>query len=158
MKFLSKEDKELWEKYKLNLNELQISIKPNDVINIATKKNIKNSFVQGNTFNRYIKLLEKGKTEPDGIIDLHGLNLNNAKKILNKYLFNAYNNYKRNILIITGIGLNKTGLLKKEVPIWLKENEISKIIINCKKAPNSFGGHGALIVRIKNKYKTKIKI
>ena len=154
MKFLSKEDKELWENYKLNLNELRININPNDLVNIVKKGNIKKSSIQGNTFNRFIKLLEKGKIEPDGVIDLHGLNLNNAKKILNRYLFNAYNNYKRNILIITGIGLNKTGLLKKEVPIWLMENEISKLIINCRIAPNSFGGEGALIVRIKNKYKT----
>ena len=154
MKFLSKEDKELWENYKLNLNELRININPNDLVNIVKKGNIRNSSIQGNTFNRFIKLLEKGKIEPDGVIDLHGLNLNNAKKILNRYLFNAYNNYKRNILIITGIGLNKTGLLKKEVPIWLMENEISKLIINCRIAPNSFGGEGALIVRIKNKYKT----
>jgi DNA-nicking Smr family endonuclease len=154
MKFLSKEDKELWENYKLNLNELRININPNDLVNIVKKGNIRNSSIQGNTFNRFIKLLEKGKIEPDGVIDLHGLNLNNAKKNLNRYLFNAYNNYKRNILIITGIGLNKTGLLKKEVPIWLKENEISKLIINCRIAPNSFGGEGALIVRIKNKYKT----
>ena len=154
MKFLSKEDKELWENYKLNLNELRININPNDLVNIVKKGNIKNSSIQDNTFNKFIKLLEKRKIEPDGVIDLHGLNLNNAKKILNRYLFNAYNNYKRNILIITGIGLNKTGLLKKEVPIWLKENEISKLIINCRIAPNSFGGEGALIVRIKNKYKT----
>ena len=153
MKFLSKEDKELWENYKLNLNELRININPNDLVNIVKKENIRNFPIQGSTFNRFIKLLEKGKIEPDGVIDLHGLNLNNAKKILNRYLFNAYNNYKRNILIITGIGLNKTGLLKKEVPIWLKENEISKLIINCRIAPNSFGGEGALIVRIKNKYK-----
>ena len=154
MKFLSKEDKELWENYKLNLNELRINITPNDLFNVVKKGNIKNTSIQGNTFDRFLKLLEKGKIEPDGVIDLHGFNLNNAKKILNRYLFNAYNNHKRNILIITGIGLNKTGLLKKEVPIWLKENEISKIIINCKIAPNSFGGEGALIVRIKNKYKT----
>ena len=154
MKFLSKEDKELWENYKLNLNELRININPNDLVNIVKKGNIKNTSNQGNTFNRFVKLLEKGKIEPDGVIDLHGFNLNNAKKILNRYLFNAYNNYKRNILIITGIGLNKTGLLKKEVPIWLMENEISKLIINCRIAPKSFGGEGALIVRMKNKYKT----
>ena len=154
MKFLSKEDKELWENYKLNLNELRININPNDLVNIVKKGNIRNSSIQGNTFNRFVKLLEKGKIEPDGVIDLHGLNLNNAKKTLNRYLFNAYNNYKRNILIITGIGLNKTGLLKKEVPIWLMENEISKLIINSRIAPNSFGGEGPLIVRIKNKYKT----
>jgi DNA-nicking Smr family endonuclease len=153
MKSLSNEDKEIWENYKLNLNELRINIKPKDLDNISKKRNIINNAIRGNTFNKFIKLLEKGKIEPDGIIDLHGLNLNNAKKILNKYLFNAYNNYRRNILIITGIGLNKKGLLKKEVPIWLKENEIDKIIINCKVAPNSFGGEGALIVRIKNKYK-----
>ena len=156
MKFLSKEDKELWENYILNINELRINIKPNDIINIKKNNNIKKTSIQSDTFNKFTKLLEKGKIRPDGIIDLHGLNLNNAKKALNKYLFNAYNNYKRNILIITGIGINKTGLLKKEVPIWLNENDIRKIVVNFRIAPNSFGGEGALIIRIKNKFKTDI--
>ena len=151
MKFLSKEDKKLWENYKLNMNEISINIKNNDIFNIIKKKNIKSTFIQSYTFDKFTKLLEKGKTELDGIIDLHGLNLKNAKKILNSYIVNAFNNNKRNILIITGIGINKTGLLRKEVPFWLKEDEINKVIVNYKIAPKSFGGEGALIVRLKKK-------
>ena len=63
---------------------------------------------------------------------------------------------RRNILIITGKGLNKTGLLKKEVPIWLNEREIKKILISYENAPKSFGGEGALIIRLKNKEKVSI--
>ena len=157
MVLLSNEDKEIWENYKLNMHKLRINTKKLDInskiknnnktlLNITKKNNIFN-----NKFEKFIKLLNKRKTEPDGIIDLHGLKLQEAKLILKNYIFQAYNNDRRNILIITGKGLNKTGVLKKEVPIWLNEREIKKILISYENAPKSFGGEGALIIRLKNK-------
>ncbi len=156
MVILSKEDIEDWENYKLNINELRLNIKKKDVINIEKIRKNQKKILNVNTFDKFIKLLEKGKIEPDGVIDLHGLTVNNARKILNNYLVNSFNNYKRNILVITGIGLNKKGLLKKELPFWLQEDENSKIIIKYKIAPRSFGGEGAMIVRIRKKNKTLI--
>jgi len=162
MVFLSNEDKKTWENYKLNMHKLRFDpnkIGINSNINNQNKtllmKSKKNKNFN-NTFEKFIKLLNKKKIEPDGIIDLHGLKLQEAKLILKNYVFQAYNNDRRNILIITGKGLNKTGVLKKEVPIWLNEREIKKILISYENAPKSFGGEGALIIRLKNKEKVSI--
>ena len=162
MAYLSNEDKEIWEKYKLNMNKLKIysnkiNINSNTInSNQTLQKKSKKNYVFNNTFDKFIKLLNKRRIEPDGIIDLHGYKLKEAKLILKKYIFEAFNNNRRNILIITGKGLNKTGALKKEVPIWLNERDIKKILINYQNAPKSFGGEGALIIRLKNKEKVSI--
>ena len=162
MAFLSNEDKEIWENYKLNMHKLRIDTKKIDINsnikyqNKTLLKNSKKNNIFNNTFEKFLKLLNKRKTEPDGIIDLHGLKLQEAKLILKNYIFQAYNNDRRNILIVTGKGLNKTGVLKKEVPIWLNEREIKKILISFEIAPKSSGGEGALIIRLKNKEKISI--
>ena len=162
MVFLSNEDKEIWEKYKLNMHKLRIDPKTIDInsnitnSNKALLKKSKKNYIFNNTFDKFIKLLNKRRITPDGIIDLHGFKLQEAKLILKRFVFHAFNNNKRNILIITGKGLNKTGVLKKEVPIWLNERDIKKILISYENAPKSFGGEGALIIRLKNKEKVSI--
>ena len=154
MVLLSKEDKEIWKKYTLNMDKLRINIEKLEVkpgnhnLNKENKKKIND-----NTFDKFLRLLNKNRIEPDGIIDLHGYNLKEAKIKLITYVFQAFNNSKRNILVITGKGLNKTGLLKKEVPIWLNEKEVKRILISYENAPKSFGGEGALVIRLKNKQK-----
>ena len=162
MVFLSNEDKKTWENYKLNMHKLRFDPKKIDINSNIINQNktlpmkSKKNKIFNNTFKKFIKLLNERKIEPDGIIDLHGLKLQEAKLILKNYVFQAYNNDRRNILIITGKGLNKTGVLKKEVPIWLNEREIKKILISYENAPKSFGGEGALIIRLKNKEKVSI--
>ena len=162
MIFLSNEDKEIWEKYKLNMHKLRINPKKIDIdsniksSNLSIQKNSKKKYIFNNTFDKFLKLLNKRKIKPDGIIDLHGYKLQEAKIILKNYVFQAFNNNRRNILIITGKGLNKTGALKKEVPIWLNESEIKKFLISFENAPKSFGGEGALIIRLRNKEKVSI--
>ena len=93
---------------------------------------------------------------PEAVIDLHGYRLQTAKIILHNYIVNAYEKRIRNILIITGKGYNNTGALKKEVPLWLSDEKLMNLLINYETAPNKFGGAGALLVRIKNKNKSKL--
>ena len=162
MIFLTKEDRHTWKKYTLNMNKLRINTKSEEsnsknqkLTEKKDKINSRDNFNR-NTFDNFLKLLNKNRIEPDGIIDLHGLKLQEAKLILKNYIFQAFNNNKRNILIITGKGLNKTGVLKKEVPIWLNDIEIKKLLISYENAPKSFGGEGALIIRLKNKEKVSI--
>ena len=162
MIFLTKEDKEVWEKYTLNMDQLRLNIRQikknvNDknLCQQLPKENKKRN-TKKNTFEQFLKLLNKRRIDPGGIIDLHGFNLKEAKVRLKKYLFQAFSDNKRNILIITGKGLNKSGLLKKEVPIWLDDSEIKNFVISYKVAPQSFGGEGALIIRLKNKQKVSM--
>ena len=162
MVFLSNEDKETWENYRLNMHKIRFDPKKININSNIKNQNktlvmkSKKNKIFNNTFEKFIKLLNKKRIEPDGIIDLHGFNLKEAKLKLKNYVFQAFNSNKRNILIITGKGLNKTGLLKKEVPIWLNEKEIKKILISYENAPKSFGGEGALVIRLKNKQKVSI--
>ena len=90
---------------------------------------------------------------PEGVIDLHGYRLHNAKIALQKYTLNAYEKNIRNILIITGKGYNNKGILKKEVPLWLNGQNLMSLLVNFEIAPKEFGGDGALLVKIKNKKK-----
>ena len=151
MFFISKNDKKIWEEYIINFEKLKLNIdirKKEKHLKISKKDLIQ----KNDTINSY-KLFKKGKTKPDGIIDLHGYRLKIGKIKLENYILNSYENNLRNILIITGKGLNNLGALKREVPIWLENQNIKKFLISYETAPYNFGGSGALLVRIKNKYK-----
>ena len=143
---ISKSDKQIWENYIANFNNFSINVK-------NRKKNVKKKIFSTSKLNSFQK--EK-KNIPEGIIDLHGYRLQTAKIILHNYIVNAYENKIRNILIITGKGHNNTGVLKKEVPLWLNDKGLINLLINYEIAPSKFGGEGAFLVRIKNKNKSQL--
>ena len=151
MVFISKNDQKIWEEYILNFEQFTLNInKINKDKNLKIEK--KKIVAKIDYINSY-KLFKKGKVKPDGIIDLHGYSLKTGQKKLQSYILKSYHNNLRNILIITGKGLNNLGALKKEVPLWLEDINIKKYLISYETAPNNIGGTGALLVRIKNKYK-----
>ena len=151
MVFISKNDKKIWEEYIINFKQFTLNI---DIRNKEKKvKILKKDLIQKNDPVNSYKLFKKGKIKPDGIIDLHGYTLKVGKIKLENYILKSYENNLRNIIIITGKGSNNMGALKKEVPIWLENQNIKKFLISFETAPNNFGGSGALLVRIKNKYK-----
>ena len=144
---ISKSDKQIWENYIANFNNFNINL-----------KNRKKNLVKKKTFStsKLSPFKKEKKNIPEGIIDLHGYRLQTAKIILYNYIVNAYENKIRNILIITGKGRNNTGVLKKEVPLWLNDETLIDLLINYETAPNKFGGEGAFLVRIKNKNKSQL--
>ena len=144
---ISKNDKQIWENYIADFNNYSINV-------VNRKKNL----VKKKTFStsKLSPFQKEKKNIPEGIIDLHGYRLRTAKMILYNYIVNAYENKIRNILIITGKGHNNTGVLKKEVPLWLNDKALVNLLINYETAPNKFGGEGALLVRIKNKNKSQL--
>ena len=147
MVFISKWDKKIWDEYILNFQNMSLKIN-NQNLEIKDPNKI-----YSKQSNINYKLLKKGKIKPDGIIDLHGYKRLTGKIELQKYIVSAYENNYRNILVITGKGTNNNGVLKKEVPTWLNNEQIKKFIITFEIAPKNFGGDGAILVRIKNKYK-----
>ena len=151
MSFISKNDKKTWEEYIINFKQFTLNTGTYD--QEKKIKTVKKNLIQNHDSVNSFRLFKKGKLKPDGIIDLHGYKLKSGKIKLESYILKSYENNLRNILIITGKGLNHLGVLKKEVPIWLENKEIKKFIISYEIAPNFFGGSGALLVRIKNKYK-----
>ena len=153
MSLISKNDKKAWENYVANFNNFSINFQnsKNSQVRRQTKIFLKNSSSHGQ-LNSY----KNKKVRPEGVIDLHGYRLYNAKIALQKYILNAYEKNIRNILIITGKGYNNKGILKKEVPLWLNDQNLMSLLINFEIAPKEFGGDGALLVKIKNKKKNLI--
>ena len=149
MASISENDQKTWDDYVSNFENYRVNINGKKKINHKSSKIIIQKHVSSNNF----KLLKKGKIKPDYFIDLHGYRLYSAKRSLHKFIMNAYENNIRNILIIPGKGQNNSGVLRKEVPIWLNEKFLKQFLIDFSIAPKSHGGGGALIVRIKNKYK-----
>ena len=73
-----------------------------------------------------------------------------AYKIIKNFIINNYINNIRNIIIVTGKGVNNQGKLKLKTPLWLKSEELSKYIVGFTNMPNNRGGDGALFVKLKN--------
>ena len=126
MSLISENDKKTWQNYIENFKNFNISFSDNEksIVN-KSKKKIYNKTVSSNHF----KLIRQGKVKPDGVLDLHGYKLEDAKKALQKYMINAYEENVRNILVITGKGQNNKGVLKKEVPLWFNEKILSNILV-----------------------------
>ena len=93
-------------------------------------------------------------------LDLHGLSLNEANFKVIKFIENSYKNGFRKLKIITGKGkrsknlenpyVSETlGILKNSVPNHIKNNIISKKIIDIVQADEKNGGEGAFFIYLK---------
>jgi DNA-nicking Smr family endonuclease len=151
MATISKDDKRIWENYVSNL-ENYILFPKND--GLSKNKIVNSNHVVRKKSSNSVRSLKKKKLELDAILDLHGQTLYSAKLLLHKFMSYCYEKNIRNILIITGKGQNNKGVLKEEVPKWLNDNLLNKFLVNFNVAPKHFGGEGALLVRLKNRFKT----
>ena len=152
MVLISKHDKRVWENYISNFENFVVNTEK-EIKNNSIKK-LQNTETHKKTIPKsYSKLFKKNRLKPDAILDLHGHNIYSGKLVLQKYIFDCYEKNIRNILIITGKGQNNKGVFKEEVPKWLNDNFFKKFLVDFKIAPKHFGGEGALLVRIKNKFK-----
>ena len=148
---ISKHDKKVWENYVSNFEKSVLFLKSDS---LRKRKQINNKIVikKEKSLNSF-KNFRKKKVEPDISLDLHGYTLYSAKLLLQKFISNCYEKNIRNVLIITGKGQNNKGALKEEVPKWLTDKPVNQYVINFNMAPSQFGGEGALLLRIKNRFK-----
>jgi len=91
-------------------------------------------------------------------LDLHGVTEKEAFEKVCNFVKQAYDQGKRCILIITGKGINVNdeffsthGVLKKSVPMWLENSEISSLILAYKNPTEALGGSGALYILLRKK-------
>ncbi len=152
MALISKHDKKVWENYISNFENLVLNTEK-EIKDNSIKKSENTKSYNRNISKSYSKLFKKKRMKPDAILDLHGHSLQSGKLVLQKCVFDCYEKSIRNILIITGKGQNNKGAFKEEVPKWLNDNFFKKFLVDFKIAPKYFGGEGALLVRIKNKFK-----
>lgn len=84
-------------------------------------------------------------------LDLHGLDQDHAKAVLEGFIRRAWDDGYRAVLIITGKGVQGDGVLKRRTPEWLAAPHLSAIVAGISDAARHHGGEGALYVALKRK-------
>ncbi len=102
--------------------------------------------------------MKRGKLSPDARIDLHGMTVAEAHPALISFVMWAYSEGHRLALVITGKGKDrddggpiptKNGVLRHQVPQWLRMVPLKNVILQVTPAHIRHGGHGAYYVYLK---------
>ena len=99
--------------------------------------------------------LVRGTQGIDLRIDLHGKTQSEAYAALFSFLRKAQSDGAKFVLVITGKGGNaredgsERGVLKRQVPQWLRLPEFRRFVLGFEDAHHRHGGAGALYLRIK---------
>jgi DNA-nicking Smr family endonuclease len=99
--------------------------------------------------------LARGLQSIEARIDLHGFTQDEAHGALTRFLHNAQASGMKFVLVITGKGRARldidgnTGILRREVPRWLKGADFRAYVVGYESAHVGHGGEGALYVRLR---------
>ena len=97
--------------------------------------------------------------------DLHGYSIDSANKKVEDLINKSFENGVLELLIITGKGTHskkkdnvyvseKYSRIQNTLPDFVKNNhELSSKIVSIKEASKELGGEGALIIKLKNKFR-----
>jgi len=109
-------------------------------------------------FDRRLKQRLARGTEPiDARIDLHGKTQSEAHAALISFLRKAQSHGAKFVLVITGKGggarddWSERGVLKRQVPQWLRLPEFRGYVVGFEDAHSGHGGAGALYLRIRRR-------
>ena len=98
-------------------------------------------------------------------LDLHGYSLDDANKVIKKFIIESFNKRYNKLLIVTGRGLRSKSydnpyisknlsVLKNSVPEYIKNDEnLNSIINKITKADQKDGGEGAINIFLKDNKK-----
>jgi DNA-nicking Smr family endonuclease len=101
--------------------------------------------------------LARGTVEIDARLDLHGKTQSQAHAALLRFLHRAQGDGARFVLVITGKGTRddgERGVLKRQVPLWLRLPEFRGYVAGLEDAHIGHGGEGALYVKIRRERST----
>lgn len=84
-------------------------------------------------------------------LDLHGLDQDAARRVLQSFLTRAQAEGVRAVLVITGKGSLGDGILRRRTPEWLSEPAMRPVVAGVSEAHRRHGGQGALYVALKRK-------
>jgi DNA-nicking Smr family endonuclease len=96
--------------------------------------------------------LARGTLDIDARIDLHGKTQSQAHAALLRFLPAAQRDGAKFVLVITGKGTraqDERGVLKRQVPLWLKLPEFRAYVVGFEEAHVGHGGEGALYLRLR---------
>jgi DNA-nicking Smr family endonuclease len=98
----------------------------------------------------------RGRDAIDAGIDLHGMTQNEAHIALLRFLRRAQSDGARIALVVTGKGrrtnadgASESGVLRRQVPLWLALPEFRPFVVGFEEAHVSHGGQGALYLRLR---------
>ncbi len=90
---------------------------------------------------------------------MHGMRQADAHAQLKRFLKSAQARGLKHVLVITGKGAegdaksfyeeDERGVLRKVVPHWLADKDLSPLVVSFSPAPRRLGGEGALYVRLR---------
>lgn len=106
--------------------------------------------------------LSRGRMTADAAIDLHGLRQGEAHAALLHFLGRAQRQGSKVVLVVTGkggrarevewgFGDGTTGVLRRQVPLWLGLPEFRALVLGWEEAGRPHGGAGALYVRLRRR-------
>jgi DNA-nicking Smr family endonuclease len=84
-------------------------------------------------------------------IDLHGMNQDQARAVLERFLLRAWEDGYRAALVITGKGVQGDGVLRRRTPEWLAAAHLAPVVAGVAEAHRRHGGEGALYVALKRR-------
>jgi DNA-nicking Smr family endonuclease len=105
--------------------------------------------------------LKRGREPIEGVIDLHGMRQDEAHGALIGFLERAAARGARLVLVVTGKGgqglgdghggFQERGVLRRNVPHWLRMAELRPLVMGFEEAEGNHGGAGALYVRLRRR-------
>jgi DNA-nicking Smr family endonuclease len=113
-------------------------------------------YIEGTGYNvhqEFARRLHRGDFSIQAHIDLHGLNVEEAKEAFEAFLKKAVNSGKSAVLIIHGRGLSSPAepVLKNKVREWLSHGYWLKWVIAYASAQSHDGGAGATYVLLRHR-------
>tara|TARA_B100000925_G_scaffold275214_1_gene241335 strand:- start:1072 stop:1530 length:459 start_codon:yes stop_codon:yes gene_type:complete len=119
--------------------------KPSREVSFKKKKGLP---PPGTLTKKIVKKLATKKIETSATLDLHGLNIEDARVSFLSFLDTCWKYKYSYVLIITGKG---KGILKNAFIEWLKEDEIFPLIIGYSIAHRLQGGDGAFVLHLRKR-------
>ena len=102
--------------------------------------------------------LTRGKLNPEARLDLHGMTMLEAFPVLQNFILRSAQLQRRLVLVITGKGKSKSdrgliperhGVLRHNVPLWLRQAPSVNVILETTLAHQRHGGGGALYIYLR---------
>ena len=102
--------------------------------------------------------LTRGKLNPEARLGLHGMTMLEAYPVLQNFILRSAQLQRRLVLVITGKGKSKSdrgliperhGVLRHNVPLWLRQAPLENAILETTPAHQRHGGGGALYIYLR---------
>ena len=101
---------------------------------------------------RLVRSLKRGDYPVSAELDLHGLGRDAARTAVDRFLADARREGRRCVLLIHGRGLNseqQLPVLKAQLPGWLQQGRMGRLVLAFCTARPEHGGAGALYVLLR---------